>query len=62
MEAFDLICFRCKHFRRFTKDGGCDAFPEGIPDEITIGTNNHSKPITNQKNNITFEEDIDNPE
>lgn len=57
MEAFDLICFKCKHFRRFDEDGGCNAFPEGIPDEITIGTNNHSKPLLGQENNIVFEEE-----
>jgi hypothetical protein len=53
MQAKDLICFKCKHFRMF--EGGCDAFPDGIPDEITIGTNQHKKPLPNQKNNIVFE-------
>ena len=24
MEAINLVCFKCKHFRRF--EGGCDAF------------------------------------
>jgi hypothetical protein len=53
MEAVDLICFKCKHFRRF--EGGCDAFPDGIPDEIVIDPNNHSKPLSFQTNNIVFE-------
>lgn len=55
MEAVDLICFRCKHFR--IGEGGCDAFPmpDGIPDEITSGENEHSKPLSYQKVNIVFE-------
>jgi len=54
MEAIDLICSRCKHFRRF--EGGCDAFPDAIPYEITVGTNDHSKPLEFQTNNIVFDE------
>jgi hypothetical protein len=53
MEAIDLVCFKCKHFRQF--EGGCDAFPDGIPDEITSGNNQHSKTLPNQKNKIVFE-------
>jgi hypothetical protein len=53
MEAVNLICFKCKHFRRF--EGGCDAFPDGIPDEIVTDPNNHSKPLSFQTNNIVFE-------
>jgi hypothetical protein len=53
MEAIDLICFKCKHFREI--EGGCDAFPNGIPDQITIGDNNHSKPLPEQENDIIFE-------
>lgn len=55
MEAVKLVCFECKHFRRF--EGGCDAFPDGIPDEITSGANEHSKPLPNQGNNIVFEQE-----
>jgi len=53
MEAVDLVCFKCKHFRRF--EGGCDAFPDGIPKEITSGENEHSKPLEFQENDIVFE-------
>lgn len=53
MEAVDLVCFKCKHFRRF--EGGCNAFPNGIPDKITSGKNQHSSPLPNQGNNIVFE-------
>lgn len=53
MEAVDLVCFKCKHFNR--AEGGCTAFPDGIPDEITSGDNKHSRPLPEQKNNIVFE-------
>lgn len=49
----DLICLKCVHFNSFGV--GCDAFPDGIPDQILI-TNRHSKPIPNQGNNIVFEQ------
>ena len=48
----ELICLKCKHFREF--EGGCKAFPNGIPNEI-IFENNHSKPLPKQGNNIVFE-------
>lgn len=53
MEAINLVCLKCKHFRRF--EGGCDAFPNGIPDQITSGQDKHNKPLKNQGNNIVFE-------
>ena len=53
MEAVDLVCFKCKHWRQFI--GGCDAFGDNIPDEITSGENEHSKPLPNQDNEIVFE-------
>jgi hypothetical protein len=53
MEAVDLICFKCKHWRQFS--GGCDAFGDDIPSEITSGKNEHSKPLPNQDNEIVFE-------
>jgi hypothetical protein len=31
------------------------AFPGGIPDQITSGQNEHSKPIKGQRNKIVFE-------
>jgi hypothetical protein len=54
MDAVNLICFRCKHFDRF-EHGGCTAFPDGIPDVITSGENDHSKPLPGQGNDIVFE-------
>jgi hypothetical protein len=53
MEAKNLICFKCKHLRMLK--GGCDAFPNGIPSEITSGQNQHSKPLKGQTNTIVFE-------
>ena len=55
MEATELICSKCKHFRR--TEGGCDAFPAGIPDEITGGENKHTAPLPNQGNDIVFEQE-----
>jgi hypothetical protein len=57
MQAVNLVCFRCKNFRRFL--GGCLAFPNGIPDEITSGFNQHSKPLKGQKNKIVFEQMVE---
>jgi hypothetical protein len=57
METINLVCFKCKHFRRFKF--GCNAFPDGIPEEITIGANKHSKPLPKQQNQIVFELDED---
>lgn len=51
-ETIDLICNRCKHTNSFRQ--GCDAFPEDIPMEILL-SNEHSKPLPDQKNNIVFE-------
>jgi len=53
MEAIDLVCFKCKHWRQFT--GGCDAFGDDIPFEITSGLNEHSEPLPIQDNKIVFE-------
>jgi len=52
MEPIDFICFKCKHFRKF--EDGCDAFPEGIPDEINM-ENDHSTSLADQGNNKIFE-------
>ena len=45
---YSPVCNLCKHFSIVSSiDRGihvCDAFPEGIPDEIWRGDNNHTKP------------------
>ena len=48
-----FICFKCKHRDIF--EDGCKAFPDGIPDEILSGDNDHSKPLPGQQNDIVFE-------
>ncbi len=49
----ELNCLKCKHFRALS--GGCDAFPEGIPYEITeTGESEHLTPLEGQKNDIVF--------
>ena len=51
------ICKDCKHFRENEFDLlGCNAFPNGIPDAILQGFNDHSKPLPEQDNDIVFEE------
>lgn len=53
MQPINFICFECKHFDIFK--GGCTAFPDGIPEEITSGENEHSIPLPDQPNDIVFE-------
>lgn len=58
-------CFirNCVHYRgatwfgdeEETENNFCNAFPEGIPEEIAYGDNLHLQPLKNQKNDITFE-------
>jgi len=52
METINLICFNCKHFRKYV--GGCDAFPDGIPDRIQV-ENKHDEPLPGQGNSVVFE-------
>jgi hypothetical protein len=52
MEA-NLICAECKHFKH--QKFNCIAFPDGIPEIIFSGENDHSKPLPNQDNDIIFE-------
>lgn len=47
------ICINCKHYLGDLK---CGAFPLGIPKEILDGSNDHSKPLPDQLNDIVFEE------
>ena len=46
---------RCISCDNYFGDLECQAFPEGIPEEILIGDNDHSKPLPDQKNDIVFE-------
>lgn len=47
------MCVNCKHFHD-EKGATCDAFPEGIPDEIYIEGHDHRKPFKGD-NGIRFE-------
>ncbi len=47
------ICFDCIHY--FIETGTCKTFPNGIPDEIYLGDNDHRKPLSAQQNDIVFE-------
>jgi hypothetical protein len=58
-------CMHCKHYfddededsERFNEPPACDAFPEGMPDEIFFGRNLHLEPYPGD-HGITFA-DID---
>ncbi len=41
-----VVCVICKHMRTVVKNGKmtCDAFPDGIPDEILTAKVDHYKP------------------
>ena len=51
----DLICINCKNLIKNLNKPSCNAFPDGIPDEILFGENDHTKPLQEQKNDIVFE-------
>ena len=50
------ICLECKHFHRDSKREGftCDAFPDGVPEEIIMGEFDHRKPHPDDRG-IQFE-------
>ncbi|MCF8450211.1 MAG: hypothetical protein K9G49_10115 [Taibaiella sp.] len=48
------LCNLCKHY---IGNLSCLAFPEGIPEEILNGENNHSKPLPEQFDDIVFEKE-----
>jgi len=39
-----------------TEVNNCEAFPDGIPKDIAYGNNKHLKVLSNQKNDIIYEE------
>lgn len=50
------ICMDCKHYNREDFDKfSCKAFPGGIPRVILDHENDHTIPLTSQKNDIIFE-------
>ena len=45
----------CKNCVNYFTDLKCIAFPNGIPQEILVGDNDHSEPLPKQDNDIVFE-------
>jgi excisionase family DNA binding protein len=43
MESSAPLCYDCNYFHD-VNSRRCDAFPEGVPDEIWFGTIRHNKP------------------
>jgi hypothetical protein len=58
-------CFKrwCLHYVGIAQPDGteasevavCDAFPQGIPDDIAYGDNKHMTPYKGQENDIVYE-------
>ena len=48
------LCGFCKHLHSLIGKLTCDAFPEGIPKELTSALILHNKPMLGQKNDIVF--------
>lgn len=42
--TYSPICTFCKHYLPRAEGNTCDAFPDGIPEEIWVGDNDHTKP------------------
>lgn len=47
-----FYCLLCKNYQ---DNGKCLAFPDGIPENILRGEDEHSKPLPEQNNNLVFE-------
>ena len=49
-------CMDCKHYDRDNHDGiTCKAFPRGIPDNILVEQEKHTKPVKGQSGDYVFE-------
>lgn len=48
------FCRFCQHLNGLIGKPTCNAFPEGIPQEILSGKIIHKDPLPNQKNNIVL--------
>lgn len=49
-----MLCPTCKHYAR---DNKCPAFPDGIPDTILQGAQDHQKPVRGQVGDVVWEPD-----
>ena len=47
-----LLCNICKNY---LYDLTCEAFPDGIPEEIITGDNDHLSPLPEQENDIVYD-------
>lgn len=50
-----MISDQCPNCANYLGDLKCFAFIDRIPQEILEGTNDHTKPLPGQKNDIVFE-------
>jgi len=48
------FCRFCRHLNSLIERPTCNAFPEGIPQEILSGKIIHKNPLPNQKNDIVL--------
>lgn len=39
------ICYLCSHFRSESLAFACEAFQDGIPESVVLGSNNHIRPL-----------------
>ena len=51
---FSNACMLCRHYDPEVTARACDAFPDGIPDAIWSGKNDHAAPYPGD-NGIIFE-------
>ena len=51
----DILCLNCKFNTPF--DGGCKAFPDGIPYEFSSGEKEHTEIVDGQVGDFVFEKD-----
>lgn len=63
MQAKNLPCRTCTHWRPLSMVT-CAAFPNGLPDDIVLGTNRHEKVVKGQVNDFVYSpvEWANNPE
>lgn len=50
-----IQCFSCIHYIG-GNENVCEAFRDGIPDDIFTGNISHDYPIPNQGNRVVFQE------
>jgi len=48
------FCRFCRHLHNLVGQPTCNAFPEGIPEEILSGKLIHKNPLPGQKDNIVL--------